>query len=65
MCVKNIWYPITYTCENGKYSGEIINNSVISCDEIMQVTKAAPTKASETNFFTHLFINHCSIIHNY
>ena len=60
ICIKNyIWNPSTCTCENGKYSGSIISDSVITCDEITEVaktvlrkftpTKALPRKAVPTN----------------
>ena len=38
MCKKTyIWNPSTCNCENGKYLD--IDDSVITCDEIIQVTK--------------------------
>ena len=40
---KNIWNPCTYTCENDKYLESILGDSVITCDEIIEVTKAVPT----------------------
>ena len=30
-----IWNPATCCCENGKYLASIIDNSVITCDEII------------------------------
>ena len=41
-----IWNPATCSCKNGKYLANIIDNSVITCDEIMD----AETKAVTTNF---------------
>ena len=36
----------TCTCENGKYLGSIIGDSLITCDEIIEVIKTVPTKAN-------------------
>ena len=48
---KKGWNPRTCTCENGKDLESIIGDSVITCDEITEVTKnksasakTAPTK---------------------
>ena len=35
---------IWYICENGKYLESIIADSLITCDEIIEVTKTVPTK---------------------
>ena len=58
MCAKkdNIWNPATCSCENGKHSANIINDSVITCDEIIETiktvpTKTVPTKSTSTNFY--------------
>ena len=54
VCEKsNIWNPATCSCENGKYLGSIIDNSVVS-GEIIEttkniLTKTAPTKGIPTN----------------
>ena len=63
MCKKDyIWNPRTCTCENGKDLESIIGDSVITCDEIIEVTKNknvpaktaptknVPTKTIPTNF---------------
>ena len=60
-----------------KYLGSIIGDSVITCDEIIEVTKTITKEAPPTNFnkkgklskikrlyFTHLFINYSSRIDN-
>ena len=41
MCEKKdyIWNRSTCTCENGKYLGSIIDDSVITDDEIIEVAK--------------------------
>ena len=41
---KNIYLLSTCTCENGKYLGSIIGDSVISYDEIAEVAKTVLTK---------------------
>ena len=51
MCLKKyIWNPSTYTCENGKYLGSIIGDFVILCCQMMEVTKAYPTKIPNNNY---------------
>ena len=72
MCKKDyIWNPATCSCENGKYLARIIDDSVITCDEIIEETRAVPADFNETNaickikkklYFTCLFINYYSII---
>ena len=46
MCAKQncIWNPSTRGCENGKNIESIIGDSVIMCNEIIEVTKTVPTK---------------------
>ena len=46
LCVQTnyIWYPSSCTCENGKYLESIIADSLITCDEIIEVTKTVLTK---------------------
>ena len=34
--VKKIWNPATCSSENGKYLANIIDDSVIMCDEIIE-----------------------------
>ena len=50
MCEKEyIWNPSTCICKNGKYLVSIMDDSVITCDEIVvsheyeEETKAVPT----------------------
>ena len=43
-----IWNPATCSCKNGLYSGSIIGDSVIICDEIIKETKAIPAKRTST-----------------
>ena len=44
VCEKDIWNPATRNCKNGKYVGSIIDDSVITCCEIIEATKAVSTK---------------------
>ena len=34
-----IWNPATWSCKNGKYLASIIDDSVITCDEIIKKQK--------------------------
>ena len=48
ICEKDyIWNPATCSCENGKYLASIIDDSVITCDEIIEETKNIPTNFNE------------------
>ena len=47
LCEDYIWNPATCNCENGKYLASIIDDPVITCDEIIEETKAAPTNFNE------------------
>ena len=38
-----IWNPATCSCKNGKYLASIIDDSVITCDEIINTTKTIST----------------------
>ena len=33
-----IWNPATFSCENGKYLATIMDDSAITCDEIIEET---------------------------
>ena len=39
-----VWNPATCTCKNGKYLASIIDDSVITCDELIETPKTVPTK---------------------
>ena len=41
----------TCSCKNGKYLGSIIDDSVITCDEIIDTTETVPTKGNCFNKF--------------
>ena len=44
MCEKDyIWNLASRSCKNGKYLANIIDDSVIMCDEIIEETKTIPT----------------------
>ena len=66
-----IWNPATCSCKNGKYSASVINDSVITCDEIMKETKTVSKNFNEEKVackiktildFTQFLINFHSII---
>ena len=73
MYVKKIIFRIllaTCSCENGKYLASIIDDSVITCEEIIEETKTVPTSFNEKKqsvkykisiFYLHFF-NYYSII---
>ena len=44
--------PSTCTCENGKYVQSIIDDSVITQDDIMEATKTVPIKFISRNTIT-------------
>ena len=74
VCEKGyIWNPATCSSKNGEYLASIIDNSVITCDEIIEETKTIPTnfkykkKSSvkrKASIFYLPFINYHSIIHS-
>ena len=39
-----IWNPATCSCETGKYLASIIDDAVITCDEIIEETKNSYNK---------------------
>ena len=41
------WSSTTCSYKNGKYLASIIDDSVIACDEIIEVTKGVPTSFNE------------------
>ena len=53
MCIQKtyIWNPAICSCENDKYVGSIIDNSVITCDEIIKENKIIPTKSFQQKLF--------------
>ena len=56
VCEKGyIQYPATCSCQNGRYRKSVTDDSLIGCDEIMEMrkskmTKAAPAESILTNF---------------
>ena len=45
-----IWNPVTCSHENGKYVGSIIDDWVITFDEITETTKSTSMETVPTNF---------------
>ena len=52
---KYIWNPATCSCQNGKYLGSIIDNYVITCDEIIEEAKTVTTKTFTANSISASF----------
>ena len=49
ICEKDyIWNPARCSCKNGKYLASITDDTVITCDEIIEETKTVPTSFNET-----------------
>ena len=44
-----IWNPATCSCQNGKYLASIIDDFVITCDQIIEETKVIPINFNEKN----------------
>ena len=62
-----MWNPTTCSCENGKYLASVIDDSAITCDEVIEsYEKDAEAKLyNKTNFNEKKaigFINYYSII---
>ena len=50
ICEKDyVWNPATYNCENGKYLASIMDDSVITCDEVIKSCDEE-IKTIQTNF---------------
>ena len=71
VCQKDYtWNPTACSGENGNYSASIIDDSVITCHEIIEETKTISTNFNEKRqpvnkkimYFTHHFINYHSMI---
>ena len=49
VCKKGyIWNPRSCTCKNGEYVENIIDESAVICDEVIETTKTVPTKTFAT-----------------
>ena len=68
---NNIWNSATCSCENGKYLGNIIDDSAITCGEVRETTKAVSNNFNEKKSKLQnkkksisylLFINYHSVI---
>ena len=66
VCKKDyIWNPATCSCKNGKYLEIIIDDSVVTCGEVIEEEKSIPTNLNEKkqpvkqkiSYFTSLLIN--------
>ena len=65
MCEKDFtWNPAICSCENGKYLVNVMDDSVITRDEILEETKTLPTNFNERKqpvkrktsiFYLHLY----------
>ena len=71
MCKRLYWESCFMYYKNDKYLASIIDNSVVTCDEIEEETKTVTTnfnkkksmcKTKNFYFFTCLFINYNCII---
>ena len=70
----DIWNPAICSCKNGKYLESIMDDSAITCGEVIEKTKIVPTNFNEkicknnnqqnTKFlyFTCLFINYHTLL---
>ena len=49
-CEKNhIWNPATCSCKNSKYLANTVDDSVLTCHEIIEETKTVTTNFNEKN----------------
>ena len=54
-----IWYPAVCNCKHGKYLVKVIDDSVITCDEIIEEAKTIPNKkkpVKQKKFFSLLTV---------
>ena len=69
MCQRSyIWNPATCSCKNGNYLGSIIDDSVITCDEIINAADSVLTNVISTvskNFYNKKvrYKMYCYIMH--
>ena len=49
MWKRLIWNPVTCSCENGKYLASVIEDSVITSDEILEETETVATNFNLKN----------------
>ena len=56
VCKKHyIWNPATYSCENFKYVGNIIDNSVITCEKVINITSKTKKKKKSQKLFQQIW----------
>ena len=64
MCKKiYIRNPATSSCKNDKYLGSIIDDSVVTCDEIIDTTKTVPIKTVPTKSTSTKLLQQISIFY--
>ena len=59
ICAKEtfFWNSATCSCQNDKYLGSIIGDSVATCDKVIDTSKTVPTKTSSAkNALTNFYI---------
>ena len=65
----HVWNPATCNCENGKYLASIMDDSAITCDEVIESydeeAKTIPTFKLNIFIFCLLFINYYFTINYY
>ena len=50
-CEKDFtWNSSTCRCKNGRYTGSTIDDSVVTCDQIIEMTKTVPSKSTSKTF---------------
>ena len=55
-CEKvHIWNSATFSCRIGRYAGSIIDNSMITCDEVIETTKSILRQTSPTKSHSKYF----------
>ena len=63
ICEKDyIWNPARCSCKNGKYLASITDDTVITCDEIIEETKTVPTSFNETKVPCKLILETMGIV---
>ena len=70
-----VWNPVVCACENGKYLGSTIGDSIIMCEKIIEETRTISTNFNEKNvsfkmesfyiIYSGLFINYHITINSY
>ena len=54
VCEKDyIWNPATCNCENGKYLGSVMDDSAVTCDEIISAEETHFNKKKKIEIVKH------------